>query len=97
MGSNNDDAVYLKAERGLYANFPQLRSVLVGDGENLVSLLVKRRGDADYLVVLKRESPKVGMVVAFGSGFDVVGALLGLEGTLAAGRWKADTPWKGGK
>lgn len=94
MGRKDGDAVYLNLEKGLYVNLPQLRAVTLAAEEEFVSLLVKRRGASDWLVVCKRFAGDGGLEVVFGSGFDLVGALLGLEGSLAANRWRPETPWK---
>jgi hypothetical protein len=78
---------------------PQLYSIIGRQMEDFVSLLVRQRGLGDFIAVLKKYDDDGRPVVAFGTGFDYVSALLGLEGSIAAGRWRPDEPWQpnGGK
>lgn len=75
--------------------FPQIYSVLDRE-RDFVSLLVKVRDDGSCIAVLKEFGPDGAKLVCFGSGYGAVGALLGLEGSVAAGHWKVDKPYHEG-
>ena len=94
MGSKDSAARYVQLELGIYSNLPQVRALVHADGVDFEGLLIKHRGVQDWIVVAKRIGPDGGPQVIFGSGFDFIGALLGLEGSLASNRWRVDTPWK---
>lgn len=72
---------------------PQVFSVL-GDEDSFISLLVKLQPDGSFLSVLKRYGPDGGPMVCFGSGYGYLGCLFGLEGTVAAGKWRVDEPYQ---
>lgn len=62
-----------------------------------VSILVKQRGDEDWIAVLKAYDTDDGIdVVAFGVGFDWMGAVFSLNSNVAADRWRPDKPYKDG-
>lgn len=90
---NTSRSNYVKLERGLYGTAVQLRAKVLEGEEDFVSLLVKRRGPADFIAVLKFQGEGGKTYVAFGSGYDFIGVLIGLEGTLAANRVREDTPY----
>jgi len=56
-------------------------------------LSVRQRGEMDFVAVLKRVGPDGDAEVCFSAGYDYIGCLLALEGTLAAGRWRVDRPY----
>jgi len=62
-----------------------------------LSLRLKYRADGTTIAVIKRIGDDGGPQVAFGSGYGVFGALIGLDYTLEAGNWKPDKPWSGSK
>lgn len=72
---------------------PQLASVL-GDEAEFISLYVKVKADGTMLGVLKRYGSDGGPMVCFGSGYTVAGVFLGLEGSIAANKWRPDKPWQ---
>lgn len=90
------DTPYHRLYRALGGTLPQLGAFLVRENPDMVSLTLKQRGVGDWLAVLKAFDADGGPIVCFGTGFDVVGCLLGLEGALAANRWRVDKPWEGG-
>lgn len=61
--------------------------------DDFVELRVKQRGFSDWIGVAKRYGEDGGLEVCFGTGFDFTSCLLGLDGAMAANRWKADKPW----
>jgi hypothetical protein len=88
------DNPYVVLEQGMFGPLPQLHAVLVRNDEDAVSLQVKHRGPGDWLAVLRRLGSEGQPQVAFGSGYDFVGALLGLDAALASNRWREDKPWQ---
>ena len=84
---------YVDLEQAVFTKLPQLHSVLVRNDGDAVGLQLKHRGPSDWIAVLRRDGHAGGPEVAFGTGFDVIGCLLGLEGALAADRWREDKPW----
>lgn len=62
--------------------------------EDFVELRIKQRAEGDWIAVAKRYAEDGGLEVAFGTGHDYVSCVLGLNGSLAANRWKADKPWE---
>jgi hypothetical protein len=87
---------YVQLEQGMFRPLPQLHAVLVRADEECAGLNVKHRDSGDWIAVLRRYGPDGQPQVAFGSGVDFIGALMGLEGSLAANRWREDRPWKPG-
>jgi len=71
---------------------PQVYHALV-DGDRLCDLRVKVRDDGTWIAIGKGYGNDGGPVVAFGSGYDALSALQGLEGALAANKWRVDKPW----
>lgn len=97
MSRKTEASRYVNLERALYSSLPQIRAVVLEGSDTFMSLLIKRRGPGDWVVVVKREGVTGGPKVAFGAGFDFIGVLLGTEGSLAANRWRVDKPFKGVK
>lgn len=93
-GKNTGIERWLAVEQILLANVPQLSAVL-GSEEAFISLYVKIRDDRTMLAVLKRYGSDGGMLVCFGTGYGVAGCFMGLEGSIAANKWKVDEPWPG--
>ena len=93
MKRTEGDNPYVVLEQGMFVPLPQLHAVLVRNAEEAVGLTVKHRDSGDWIAVLRRYGPDGDPQVIFGSGIDFIGALMGLEGSLAAGRWRVDTPW----
>jgi len=94
--SEGSSSPYVRLEVGLFGVCSQLRAVFGVESPEGLALTVKQRAPGDWIAVAKRSGPDGGPQVAFGSGYDLVGALLGLEGALAANRWREDRPWKPG-
>lgn len=53
----------------------------------------KTRNDGTILAVAKGYSADGGLVVCFATGYDVVTALMALDGSIQAGAWREDKPW----
>lgn len=83
----------------LHRACPQLTNLMMRNPEDFVSLTLRQRGTNDVIAIMKRYAPDGGQEVLFGTGYDALGALLGLEGACAANRWRPDAPWvpNGGK
>jgi len=64
--------------------------------EDFGELRFKARDDGSVLAVAKGYDSDGSPVVAFGTGYDVVSALKGLEGAVARGGWRPDRPWTSG-
>lgn len=87
-------ARYEAAHKHMEAMCPHVYGLFSGS-EDFVSLLVKAKDDGTYLAVLKKYAADGGPVVLFGSGYDVPGALMGLDLAAQGGAWKVDKPWSG--
>lgn len=72
---------------------PQLYSLVGRDPVDFLSLTLRQRGPSDFVCVLKRVGADGAPEVCFSNGFDFVSALLALEGTVAANRWRVDVPY----
>lgn len=83
---------WLELDASVKNNVPQLYSVLT-DEVDFIELRLKIRDDRTVLGILKRYGSDGAPMVCFGSGYGVTGALVGLEGTIAAGKWRLDKPW----
>lgn len=96
MGANSGNKtrqeVWLELGELLGDKLPQLASVLGDEGE-FISLLVKPMPDGTMLAILKRYGSDGTPMVCFGSGYSVAGCFIGVEGTIAAGKWRPDVPW----
>lgn len=77
---------------GLHA--PQVATHLNGQHTDFTSLFIKMRGEYDFLLVMKRYADDGGLEVCFGGGATIGSAIKNLEGSLSAGKWKADVPWE---
>jgi len=64
------------------------------DAENFISLHIKARDDGTVLAVAKQYGDDGRPVVAFGSGYDVMAGLMGLDSSIQGGHWRVDKPWE---
>lgn len=64
------------------------------DEERFVELRLKARDDGTTLAIAKGFGPDGGPLVCFGSGYGLVGALIAVDATIQAGRWRDDPPWQ---
>lgn len=78
---------------------PQLLGLVGRHSEDFKELRVYQRGENDCLGVLKRYNSDGKPEVLFGNGQDFVAALLALEGSYTAARWREEkpAPWEKGK
>lgn len=65
-----------------------------GKEEEFNRLQVMARDDGTMLAIAKSFGSDGGPMVAFGSGYGVVGALVALDRTIQGGHWKIDEPWE---
>ncbi len=72
--------------------FPHLAAVL-GDEGDFNGLFLKVQADGTVLAVLKRFDSSGSPMVCFGSGYGAVGALHGVDRTVAGNGWRVDKPW----
>ncbi len=56
-------------------------------------LRIKARDDGTYLAIAKGYGTDGGPVVCFGVGYDYTLAILALDKTIQAGKWRYDKPW----
>ena len=84
---------HMRLYRALHGDLPQITALVMRDPELFDRLTVRQRGPNDVVCVLKRFADGPHGEVCFGTGSDFLGALLGLEGALSAGRWREDKPW----
>lgn len=80
----------------LFGALGNLHAAAVKAEGEFIELRVKQRGYADWLAIAKRVGADGGSEVIFGVGHDLVSALLGLNGAMAANRWRPDRPYKPG-
>lgn len=92
FGMRNDPLLQL--HWALQEHIDQVYSLLV-DTEDFLELRIKARDDSTCYALAKRVSSDGSPVVAFGSGYDPLSALWGLEGTIHAGNWRPEKPWTG--
>lgn len=90
LGDNSPEAIV----RVIGVHTPQVANHLQGTHPDFVSLYIKQRGDYDFILVMKRYDSEGSYEVAFGSGASIGSALRNLEGSLAANKWKPDTPYE---
>lgn len=84
---------YNSVARAIGGACPQLYSLVARSSEDFISVSVRQRGEGDFVGVVKRYDGDGRPEVAFSNGYDFLGCLLGLEGTIAASRWREDRPW----
>lgn len=72
---------------------PQLHAMW-GKEDDFREVRLKLRADGTVLAIVKRYGEDGGPLVCFGSGYGVAGALMGVEGAIAANQWKVDKPWR---
>jgi len=94
-GNGSEDNAFRVVSEALAQQLPSLYRVLVVNRGDFDRLTVYQRSQDDILAVLKRVSADGSPEVCFGNGFDFVAALVGLEGSLKAGKWRADKPAPG--
>ena len=97
MNKQSGDNKYLAVFRAINDTLPGVYNLLGRLEEDFDRLNIKRRGDHDWIAVCKAFSDDGTPIVCFASGVDLVGCLVALDGVIQAGRWRADTPWKGSK
>jgi hypothetical protein len=86
-------AEFTRIHDGFSTLFPHLAGVL-GDETSFNGLRLNVRDDGTVLAILKRFDQSGGPIVCFGVGYGAVGALHGLDRTVASGSWKVDKPWE---
>lgn len=99
-GRHDDDKLdkHLRFEREFKGTFSNLyggvRAVARG---SVHAVYLRLKSDGRWLALAKRHNPEAGRdEVAFGEGSSFVEALRELNGSLSAGRWKEDRPWRAG-
>jgi hypothetical protein len=92
----SDASAYVLVEQAVYGRLPQLRGLVFTRAGDFAGLNIRQRGAGDWIAVAKRYGDDGGPQVLFATGFDFVGLLLNLEGSLAADRWREDKPWTPG-
>jgi hypothetical protein len=71
----------------------QVFRMLTTGAEDFDRLTVRRRGDGDWVFVMKAFDDAGTPIVAFGTGYDFFSGLLGLEGALRRNGWRVDKPY----
>lgn len=79
--------------RKLRGMIPNCYSVF-SDTENFISLHIKARDDGTVLAIAKQYGDDGRPIVAFGSGYDVMASLMGLDSSIQGGHWRVDKPWQ---
>lgn len=62
-----------------------------------VEVRFRHRGPSDWLAIAKRFGADGEPQVLFGTGYDFLSCVLGLNGAMAGDRWRADRPYQPGK
>jgi hypothetical protein len=91
-GYRNDPLLNL--HRAIEEHLDALYSALT-DSSSFIELRVKDRGDGSCYAMVKRTSSDGTPMVAFGTGYDPLSALSGLEGAVHADNWRPDKPYRG--
>lgn len=91
-GKNTAVTRWTKSRKEVSQVFPQL-SAWWEQIDDFRELRIKARDDGSIIVIAKGYGPDGGPVVAFGTGHDVIFALMSIEGTISAGHWRFDKPW----
>jgi len=86
----------LDIHRAFEAVLDQVYSVLT-DTASFDDFRIKRRDDGTCYALVKRAGEDGTPMVAFGSGYDPLSALEGLEGAITAGNWRVDKPYDNGR
>lgn len=82
---------------GLASGASNLWGIFNDNEGYFLELRVKARGEGDYYALAKKEGPAGDTLVAFGNGYDVLSALMGLNASIAQGKWQVDRPWSPSK
>lgn len=64
------------------------------DVEDFAELKVKAMPDGTVLAIAKGYGSDGAPMVCFGAGYSVTGAMLAIDATITAGRWKPDLPYQ---
>jgi hypothetical protein len=98
MATSDDGGPELALSRVLGASASNLAGVLKGRGRYQWKRLALKKGeDGAVLAVLEADDlQEWGPVVAFGRGEGWSSALVNLSKAIAAGRWRADKPYRAG-
>lgn len=67
-----------------------------GRVEDFSEIRLKARDDGTILAIAKGYGSDGAPVVLFGSGYDIVLALIALDGAIQGGKWRVDKPWPNG-
>lgn len=93
VNGKNGGARFRKGYDAIKGGFPAIgRLLLVGPSQG-VHLVIKQRGEYDWIAVGKRQVSSEGPQVAFGFGVGPIEALCHLDGQVNAGRWREDKPF----
>lgn len=84
----------IRLEEAIIGANPVLASLLFREESGFTQLRIVVRGPMDVMALAKRVTPAHGEQIAFGSGYDVAGALTGLAGAIQADRWREERPWE---
>jgi hypothetical protein len=90
-GFRNDPL--LKLHWALSEQLDALYSLFTSGGD-FVEIRVRSRDDGSCYALAKRLGPDGAPLVAFGSGYDAISAIAGLEGAIHANKWRPDKPYK---
>lgn len=84
---------YFRVSDGLREITPGIARLLLVDGQGGTEVRLKRRGQFDWLCLVKRETDEGGRQIVFGMGVGPIEALTYADGLVQAGRWRVDKPW----
>lgn len=91
-GRNTPGERYVNLTGVLKQQFPHLFAWCL-DPNDFIELRFKARSDGTILAVAKGYDPAGAPVVAFGSGYDVVLALMAIDASINGGNWRRDKPY----
>ena len=81
---------------GFEVAIPDVGSLLLRNAEDFERILIRNRGDGDWIGVLKAFSGDGTPIVCFGTGYDAITCLLSLNTSVRKGKWREDKPWEPG-
>lgn len=85
----------LELHRAIEERLNGLYGVLCNQSDFL-DFRIKARLDGTCYALVKRVGEDGGPLVTFGTGYDALSALDGLEGAIHAGNWRVDKPYTSG-
>ena len=94
-GKSKQSSIFERVDvlvRDVSKSLPHLFAVLNSE-EDFIELKVMARSDGTTLSLCKQYDSGGATVVAFGTGYGVILALMALDSSIQGGNWRIDKPW----